>query len=447
MSGVWERLKYALKEKLPDASYKVWIEPLRCLGLSERKLVLACPNQFSLSWVKENYYQYLEEALREQNLSLEIELVAVEVTPPQMVQRELPYDPTRLLGRRLSSRYTFEEFVVGECNRLAYATCWNLATEKPRGNIVYLCADTGLGKSHLSQAVGNYLLSNSGKERVCYLTAQDFTSQLVRALRQDRLEDFKERLRQGCDILMLEEVHFFAGKEFTQAELALTLDYLYDAGKTVVFTADRPPQEIGKLDPSLRSRFSAGVLVRINPPDYKTRVNIIRRKARNQGLTFPEEVVTYLAKHLRGDIRQIESAVIGLVARSSLLREPITLALAKELIQEIQPQKLDITKEFILELVCHHFRVTKEELCSKSRQRRITFPRQVAMYLCRRFTGESLQTIGKLFNRDHATVIYAVNSVEKKLKRSGSIRYQIEFLCREIEERLRPSFSTDTSEA
>ncbi len=447
MTGVWERLKFALKDRLPEASFKVWIEPLRCLGLSEKKLVLACPNQFCLSWVKENYYQHLEEALKAQGLSLEIELVAVETPPPRVVQRDLPYDPTRLIGRRLSSRYTFEEFVVGECNRLAYATCWNIAAENPGGNIVYLCADTGLGKSHLSQAVGNYLLKSHRNERVCYLTAHDFTTQLVRALRHDRLDEFKEKLRKGCDILMLEEIHFFSGKEFTQAELALTLDYLYDAGKTVVFTADRPPQEITKLDSSLRSRFSAGVLVRINPPDYKTRVNIIRRKARNQGIALPEEVVTFLAKHLRGDIRQIESAVIGLVARSSLLREPVTLALARELLQEIQPQEPNITKEAILELVCHHFQVSREDLCSKSRQRRITFPRQVAMYLCRRFTSDSLQAIGKLFNRDHATVIYAVNSVEKKLKRPGSTKYQIEYLCREIEERLKPSFEADPEKA
>ncbi len=447
MTGIWERLKLALKERLPEASYRVWIEPLRCLGLSEKKLVIACPNQFCLSWIKENYYEQLEAVLREQGLSLDIELVAVETPPPQVVQKDLPYDPTRLLGRKLSSRYTFEEFVVGDCNRLAYATCWNIATEQSQGNIIYLCANTGLGKSHLSQAVGNYLLAQDRQERICYLTAQDFTAQLVRALRNNRLEDFKEKLHKGCDILMLEEVHFFSGKEFTQAELALTLDYLYDMGKTVIFTADRSPQEINKLDSSLKSRFSAGVLIRINPPDYKTRLNIIRRKANNQGVVFPEEVITFLAKHLRGDIRQIESAVIGLVARSSLLREPVNLELARELLQEIKPQEPSLTKEGILKLVCHYFQVTPEELCSKSRQRRISFPRQVAMYLCRRFTSESLQSIGRLFKRDHATVVYAINSVEKKLQRPSSVKYQIEYLCRELEERISPTFENDEKEA
>ncbi len=447
MSSLWERLKSALKEKLPEASYKVWIEPIHCLGFFENTLILGCPNHFSLTWIKENYFSIIEEIIRKQNLSIKVKLIAEETPPPKIIQRDLPYDPTRLIGRRLSPRYTFEEFVVGECNRLAYATCWSLATEKQQGNIVYLYADTGLGKSHLSQAVGNYLLSNPGKERICYLTAQDFTTQVVKALKNDRLDEFKQKLRGGCEILMLEEVHFFAGKEFTQAELALTLDYLYDAGKTVVLTADRPPQKIPKLDPSLRSRLSAGVLIRINPPDYKTRVNIIKRKAKNQGFEFPEEVVTFLAKHLRGDIRQIESAVIGLVARSSFLRQSIDLSLAKELIQEILPEEPQITKEFILDLVCHHFRITKEELCSKSRERRVTFPRQVAMYLCRKFTGESLQAIGKLFNRDHATVIYAISKVEKALSRPGSVKYQIEYLYREIEERLQASITKGPEKA
>jgi len=447
MASLWERIKHFLSEKLPEASYKVWIKPLECAGLSGHKLVIACPNQFSLNWIKDHYLGLIQEAVREQGLSLEVELIAVEKPFREPKQVDLPYDPTRLLGRRLSSRFTFDEFVVGECNRLAYATCWALANREADHRIIYLCASTGLGKSHLSQAVGNHVLAHPKGGRICYLTAQDFTSQLVRALKSDRLDDFKEKLRRGCEILMLEEVHFFSGKDFTQAELALTLDYLYDAGKVVVFTGNRPPQEIPKLDEGLRSRFQAGALIRINPPDYQTRMNILRRKARRQGVELPEEVVEYLARHLRGDIRQIESAVIGLVARSSLLREPITLSLARELVQEIAPPAPEVTKEFILDLVCRHFKVSREELRSRSRSRRVTFPRQVAMYLCRRFTDESLQSIGRLFNRDHATVVYALNSIQKKISRPGSVKYQIEFLCREIEAYLKPHPAKDEKDS
>ncbi len=438
MDTVWEKIKETLREKLPEASYKVWIKPLECIGVNEEKILIACPNPFSLMWIKEHYWTFMEEALKASGLSLKLELIPLEKPVPRKRQVELPYHPARLIGRRLSSRFTFEEFVVGECNRLAYATCWAIANQEPSQHVVYLCASTGLGKSHLSQAVGNHILSQGQRSRICYLTAQDFTAQLVNALKNNNLDEFKERFRQECEILMLDDDHCLAGKEFTPAELALTLDYLYDSDKIVVFTANRPPKEIPKLDESLRSRLQAGALIRINPPDYQTRVNILRRKAQRQGIEISEEVIEYLARNLRGDIRQIESAVIGLVARSSLLREPITLALAQELIQEIAPPTPEVTTDFILDLVCRHFRITRQDLVSRSRARRVSFPRQVAMYLCRQFTDESLQAIGRLFKRDHATVVYALNRVTQKIRHPGPIKYQIEYLCREIEEQLQP---------
>ncbi len=447
MERLWEGILEIIKEKLPEASFRVWIKPLKFLGIEEKYLLVGCPNQFSLEWVRENYEDVFREALEKLGVSLRVKLLVSEEEIPRPRQVELPYDPTRLVGRRLSQRFTFEEFVVGECNRLAYATCWALANQIPEHRIVYLCAGTGLGKSHLSQAVGNHLLFQNQKGRVCYLTAEDFTAHLLRALKNQRLDDFKEKLRRGCEILMLEEVHFLAGKEFTQKELSHTLDYLYDSGKIVVFTGNKPPQELSKLDEGLRSRFQAGAVIRINPPDYQTRLNILRRKAQKQGVVFSEEVLEYLARHLRGDIRQIESAVIGLVARSSLLREPVTLALAKELVQEISPPHSRVTKDFIVDLVCRHFKVSREELASRSRLRRITFPRQVAMYLCRRFTSESLEAIGKIFNRDHATVVYALNAVEKKIRHPGPVKYQVEYLCREIEEFLQEDLAKDTEEA
>ncbi len=433
MEKFWPAILEFLRARLPEASFKVWIKPLKFLGVKEKKLLIGCPNQFSLEWIRDNYLSLFEEALASQRLSLSLDFVIQEEELPQIKQAPLPYDPTRVLGRRLSNRFTFEEFVVGDCNRLAYATCWALANQAPEHRVVYLCAGTGLGKSHLSQAVGNHLLREPRGGKICYLTAQDFTTHVVQALRQERLEDFKEKLRRGCEILMLEEVHFLAGKEFTQRELALTLDYLFDAGKIVVFTANRTPQELNKIDEGLKSRFQAGAVVRINPPDFQTRVNILKRKAQKQGVYLPEEVIQYLAQNLRGDIRQIESAVIGLVARSSLLREPITLSLAKELVQEIAPPNPRVTRDFIIDLVCKHFKVSRAELSSRARTRRIAFPRQVAMYLCRRFTDDSLEAIGKLFNRDHATVVYALNKVHQKINRPGPVKYQVEYLCREIE--------------
>ena len=431
MSELWLKIKDFLKERLPDPVFKVWIEPLsgHC---QDGKLVVSVPNEFTKEWLIENYLSFFKEALSLWGQGLSLVFVVEEARPP--LQQDLPYEPTRVLGRKFSARYTFEEFVVGDCNRLAYKVFLKMA-ENPRGHIIYLTAESGLGKSHLSQAAGNALVSRKNAFRVCYLTARDFTSQLVRALKSGQMENFKERVWRNCDVLMLEEVHHIPARDFTQGELALALDYLYEEEKAVVFTSTRKPHELSHLDSSLRSRLSAGMIVRINPPDYETRKNIIRRKSRNQGQEFPEEVVEYLARHLRGDIRQIESAVVGLIARASILRESVNLALAQELVSEIMPPEGHGLASVVIELVCRNFKVSREDLVSRSRKKRISQSRQVAMFLLRKFTKESLSSIGQRFNRDHATVMYALQSVEKRLSSSPSFRYQIEYLEREITER------------
>ena len=430
MAGLWPKIKDILREKLPEPAFRVWIEPLSA-EIKENTLVVLVPNDFTREWVEENYLDLLREAAREQGLS-RVTFRVEEVSPP--TQLTLPYEPARVLGRRLSRRFTFEEFVVGDCNRLAYRVCRRV-TEDPRGQIVYLTAESGLGKSHLSQAVGNALLSEKKEVRVCYLTARDFTAGLIRALKGGQMDDFKDRLWRACDVLVLEEVHQLPPRDFTQGELALALDHLYEEEKAVVFTSVKKPHELSHLDSALRSRLSAGMVVRINPPDYETRRNIIRRKARRQGHEFPEEVVEFLARHLRGDIRQIESAVVGLIARASILREPVNLTLARELVAEILPPQGTDPFSLVIELVCRNFRVSPEELLSRSRKKRVSEPRQVAMFLLRKYTDQSLSAIGHRFNRDHATVLYAIQTVEKKMASSDRFRYQIEYLEKELEER------------
>jgi len=235
---------------------------------------------------------------------------------------------------------------------------------------------------------------------------------------------------------VLDEVHKLPPRDFTQGELALALDHLYETEKAVVFTSLRRPHELSHLDSSLRSRLAAGVIVRINPPDYETRKNIIRRKAARQGRRLPEEVVEFLARRLRGDIRRIESAVVGLIARASLLREPITLTLARELVAEIAPPEGPDRAEIIIQTVCRAFQIDPEELVSRSRKRRVSEPRQVAMFFLRKFTSASLAAIGERFQRDHATVLYALQAVERKLASSDRFRYRLEYLEKELRESL-----------
>ncbi|QJA06542.1 chromosomal replication initiator protein DnaA [Thermosulfurimonas marina] len=434
MPSLSEKIKDYLRERLPESAFRVWIRPLR-LEEEGSRVRLVFPNTFSKEWVEENYGRLLAEALECLAPEKEAEWVVEEETPAP-VQLALPYEPARVLGRRLSPRFTFEEFVVGDCNRLAYRVCRRVV-EDPRGQIVYLTAESGLGKSHLSQALGHALLKEKEGLRLCYLTARDFTTRLMQALRGGQMEEFKERLWRGCDVLVLDEIHQIPPRDFTQGELALALDHLYEEEKAVVFTSLRRPHELSHLDSSLRSRLSAGVIVRINPPDYETRKNIIRRKAARQGYRLPEEVVEFLARRLRGDIRRIESAVVGLIARASLLREPVTLQLARELVAEIAPPEGPDRTEIIIQAVCRAFHIDPEELRSSSRKKRISEPRQVAMFFLRKFTSKSLAAIGERFNRDHATVVYALQAVERKLVSSDRFRYRLEYLEKELRESLR----------
>ncbi|RUM87989.1 MAG: chromosomal replication initiator protein DnaA [Thermodesulfatator sp.] len=431
MSSLSQKVRNYLRERLPDSAFRVWIAPLR---FEERASFLRVifPNAFSREWVEENYRDILTEALQELAPERKIEWVVEEEQGPP-VQMALPYEPTRVLGRKLSPRFTFEEFVVGDCNRLAYRVCRRVL-EDPRGQIIYLTAESGLGKSHLSQALGHALLQEKENLRVCYLTARDFTTRLIQALKGGQMENFKEGLWRSCDVLMLDEVHRIPPREFTQGELALALDHLYEEEKVVVFTALRRPHELSHLDASLRSRLAAGMIVRINPPDYETRKNIIRRKAQRQGQRLPEEVVEFLARRLRGDIRRIESAVVGLIARASLLREPVSLTLARELVAEIAPPQDPDRVELIIQTVCRAFHVDPEELYSRSRKKRVSEPRQVAMFFLRKFTSQSLTAIGERFQRDHATVVYALHAVERKLASSDRFRYRLEYLEKELKE-------------
>jgi chromosomal replication initiator protein len=250
------------------------------------------------------------------------------------------------------------------------------------------------------------------------------------------LRILKKRIKNGCDILLLEEIHFLSGKEYTQNELAFLLDYLLDQGKTVVFTSLKLPQELQKMENSLRSRLSSGLLIRLNNPDFATRKKIIRHKAKKQGYNFPYEVVEYLARQIRGDVRQLESAVLGLIARSSLLKEPINLSLAKELVEEIGIKENSNQVEMIIETVCRFFGVPREDIFSSSKKKELTLVRQVTIYFLRNLLNKSLKEISSLFKREHSTVIYNLKTFENKLKRDLGLKVKVDYLFKEISKEL-----------
>ncbi len=431
MSKTWEKFKGRLRELLPETIFKVWFSSLKGEILGD-KLIIEVPNEFTKNWLEENYKNLIYQVLNEFKLK-EIEFLISEKT--QAEQLIIPYNPVSIIGRKFSPKYTFEDFIVGKCNEFAFNVCYQIAEERPKGYLVYLYGSFGLGKTHLTQAVGNNLISK-GFERVYYLTAQDFLNYMMKYLRSGMLESFREKIRNECEILLLEEIHFLSGKEYTQNELAFLLDSLLDQGKTVIFTSLKLPQELQKMENSLKSRLSSGLLIRLNNPDFATRKKIIRHKAKKHGYELPYEVVEYLARQIRGDVRQLESAVLGLIARSTLLKEPINLSLAKELIDEIGIKEGSNQVEMIIETVCRFLGITREDLFSYSKKKEITLSRQITIYFLRKYLNKSLKDISRLFKREHSTIIYNIKTFENRLNRDMSLKVKVDYLFREISREL-----------
>ncbi len=438
MESIWESLKRELHSKLPEESFKIWIAPLTYGGVQEDTILIQCPNQFFASWVQDHYLPVIQEILETKHGQLKIRLCPVKhVREAAKYQLHLPrFAPNELPRPRLCKRFTFEEFVVGESNRYAYAACWATANEElNHSKVIYLHAKAGLGKSHLTQAVGHMIMKRRPKARLCYVTANEFTHQVVHAIRHNQMEAFKQRYREACDALLLEEVQALSGRDRTQTELAMALDVLLDEGRTVIFTGNMLPREISRVNDELKSRLGSGLITTINPPDFSTRKRILKRKAKSQGVILDEEILEFLAKRLTGDIRRIEGAVIGLIAKSSLLRHPINMDLAREVIKDLVGEPPEITVTAIKEMICRHFKLTEDQIRSKSRKRSVAWPRQVAMFLARHYTDASLGAIGREFDRDHATVIHSVKRIKRQLQEPGKFRHQLEFLMDQVEKR------------
>jgi chromosomal replication initiator protein len=442
VQAVWNQAKTLLHKRIPHHNFMLWIEPLNLIRRGEDEIVLGCPSGFFKKWVMRHYFSLMvAEVERVHDRSCRI-LLEVSDRPNgnghnalEEEQLVFPHIPERRQAlRQLHESFTFDQFVVGRCNDFAYNAALSLAcTQDACSSALFLLSKTGLGKSHLSQAVGNHILKKDPTIRVCYITAEDFTNAMIHALRSDRIDKFKEKYRRQCDVLLLEDVQFLSGKNKTQDELAYTLDALFEARKKLIFTGTYRPSDIPKMADKLRSRLSAGIISAIESPDPDTRVRILKKKASLQSVDMPEDVIHYLASKLSRDVRQLESGYIGVVAKASLLNLPMNIRLAESVVKNIVRRSQEITVEGIQKLVCKYYKVTMEELLSRSRKRNIAQPRQIAMYLARRYTGKSLQAIGKEFRRQHATTLHAIGSVERLIRENGPVQKHVEFLSAKLD--------------
>jgi chromosomal replication initiator protein len=448
-SEIWSKVLSAAQERMPEQSFRTWLDGSEAVGINEGQLLVEAPSEFHAQWIEDKYGKDLEEIARRvlgRPLSLGFQcsspgrtppLPQVEVSPAHLSQGAPSLGPegdrraaTQPGGRTsdrvasLNERYTFERFVVGNNNQLAAAASRAVA-EKPARmyNPLFLYGGVGLGKTHLMHAVGHAILERSPQRKVAYVTCERFMNELVSAIQQGTTREFRRRYRM-IDLLLVDDVHFLEKKESTQEEFFHTFNALYDAGKQVVLTSDRPPKELPGVEDRLVSRFEWGLVVDIKPPDYETRVAILRKKADDDHLTLDDEVMDFIARSCTASVRELEGAVIKLLAYSSLRKEEVTVALAQQALQGVLREQARstgprLTPELIRDRVATEWGVKPEALASRRRTRDLTVPRQVAMFLIRELLDESLVRIGGTFGgRDHSTVIHSIRKVESELEES-----------------------------
>ncbi|MDR3630230.1 MAG: chromosomal replication initiator protein DnaA [Desulfocapsaceae bacterium] len=438
---VWDKARQVLHEELSDNVFSLWIEPLSCVQAEGDTIRLACPDRFFSAYIARNYLELIQEKVNETDpLKRKVVLCETPLKPIALpvIKGEplrLPHIPTGgSCVRSLHPRYTFDEFMVGESNLLAQSACRSIsANDDCIGPCLYINSGTGLGKSHLTQAVAHQILSTSPMTRLHYVTAQQFSLEMVRDIKANTMDRFKRKYHDQCDILLLEDVHALTGKKKTQEELNEILDYLIKTGKRVVLTANSSPRDLVGIDGEFRSRMASGLVTTIQAPDLTTRQMIFGNKVRYHQLHLSEEHIAYLAQHIKGDVRQIESAIIALRAKAQLMARSVDMDLLEEVVMSVVGQPKTVSAKMIGEFVSSQFRVSVEDMQSRSRKKSLTLPRQVAMYLCRKHTDETLADIGKAFNRDHSTVLHSIKVVTALTNRDTSAQEQVRLLSSRIQ--------------
>ncbi len=437
---VWEKAKTILREELDESVFNLWIDPLQCYQVQEESIHLACPDRFFSAYINRNYLELIQEHVEKVDSKKRKVLLCEKVEKPAVrsstkEQLRLPNIPKGgSKFRSLHPRYTFEEFMVGQSNILAQSACHSLSDSSDSiGPCLYINSSTGLGKSHLTHAVAHQVLSHSPMTRLHYLTAQQFSLEMVQNIKTNSMDIFKRKYHDNCDILLVEDVHSLTGKKKTQQEMNELLDTLIKSGKRVILTANQAPRDLVGIDDEFRSRMASGLVTSIQAPDLQTRDRIVRKKAQQHKLTLSEEYINYIAQHIKGDVRQIESALIAINAKANLQEGEVDELLVQEVVESVVGIPSILTPAMISEFVGKQFDVSVKDLQSKSRKKILTFPRQVAMYLCRKHTKESLADIGREFRRDHSTVLHSIKVVTQLTTRDISVDEQVKLLSNKLD--------------
>ncbi len=432
---LWNGALAEIEKKLSKPSFETWLKSTKAHALQGDTLIITAPNDFARDWLESRYSNLIAETLYDlTGEELDVKFIIplnqseeeFDLTPPKKnISKE---DGHEFPQSMLNSKYTFDTFVIGSGNRFAHAASLAVAEAPAKAyNPLFIYGGVGLGKTHLMHAIGHYVLDHNPDAKVVYLSSEKFTNEFINSIRDNKAVEFRNKYR-NVDVLLIDDIQFLAGKEQTQEEFFHTFNTLHEESKQIVISSDRPPKEIPTLEDRLRSRFEWGLITDITPPDLETRIAILRKKAKADGLVIPNEVMLYIANQIDSNIRELEGALIRVVAYSSLINKDINADLAAEALKDIIPSSKPkvITIQDIQQIVGQQFNVKLEDFKAKKRTKSVAFPRQIAMYLSRELTDFSLPKIGEEFGgRDHTTVIHAHEKISKLVQTDSQLQKHI----------------------
>ncbi|GGB71866.1 chromosomal replication initiator protein DnaA [Deinococcus soli (ex Cha et al. 2016)] len=443
---IWSDVLGYVRKNITEVEYHTWFAPVKNLGVQDGSLVLGVRNSFAQEWFRKNYLKLLEDALR--SLGAQDPQVSFQVLPAAQDALLLPSDPPPPPSvpaprapapiftenrKVLNPKYTFENFVVGPNNNLAHAAALAVAESPGKAyNPLFIYGDVGLGKTHLMHAVGHYMLERFPGKRVEYVSTESFTNDLINAIRDDKMTQFRNRYR-SVDLLLVDDIQFLAGKERTQEEFFHTFNALYENHKQIILSSDRPPKDIQTLEGRLRSRFEWGLITDIQSPEYETRVAILKMNAEHNRIDIPQEVLELIARQVTSNIRELEGALMRVVAFSSLNNVPFSRAVAAKALSNVfAPQEVKVEMMDVLRQVAAQFNMPPDVIRGSGRVREVVQARQVAQYLIRELTDHSLPEIGQFFGRDHSTVMHAISKVSEQMGKDSELTAAVELLRRRM---------------
>ncbi len=444
ISDIWNNTLAVIEAQLSKPSFETWLKATKPLAYYNDTLVVGVPNEFAKDWVESRYSTLLQETVNKvagKEIQLKFIIPQGNESPAlakkeraNLEQTHRSGDSTLFRPPNLNPKYVFDTFVIGNSNRFAHAACLAVAEAPARAyNPLFIYGGVGLGKTHLMHAIGHYVLEQNKSLKVVYVSSETFTNELINSIRDDRTIQFRNKFR-NVDVLLVDDIQFLAGKERTQEEFFHTFNTLHEANKQIVVSSDRPPKEIPTLEDRLRSRFEWGLITDIQQPDLETRIAILRKKAKQENLEVPNDILVNIATRISTNIRELEGALIRVVAYASLTDDQISVRLADEALKDMAPnRKRPVTIPLIQKTVADYFDLKPEDFKAKKRNRSISFPRQIAMYLCRELTDSSLPKIGEDFGgRDHTTVMHACMKISRETKTDTNLDSTVKELVHRI---------------